>query len=58
MRAGLPGVLAEGTVAAIVAAKSGQRDEDFFRVGDDVALALGAEFGCGAQQFLQRRLRC
>ena len=58
MSAGLAGVLAEGAVAAIVAAKGGERNEDFFRVADDVALALGAEFGCGAQQFLQWRLRC
>src|SRR4029077_16846929 len=38
--AGLAGVLAEGAVAAIVAAKRGERDENFFREADDVAFAL------------------
>jgi len=55
--AGLAGIFAEGAVAAIVAAESGQGDEDLFRIGDDIALALGAELGCGAKEVAEGRLR-
>ena len=47
--AGLARVLAEGAVAAIVAAKGGKRDEDFFREGDDSSLPASANFSGGAQ---------
>ncbi len=47
--AGLARVLAEGAVAAIVAAKGGERDENFFREGDDSSLPTGANFGGSAQ---------
>src|SRR6267378_4031318 len=42
-------VLTEGAVAAIVAAKGGERDENFFREGDDSSLPTGANFGGSAQ---------
>src|ERR1700682_1504116 len=42
--AGLARILAEGAVAAIVAAKGGERDEDFFREGDDSSLPARANF--------------
>ena len=57
MRAGLTGVFAEGAVAAIVAAKSGERDENLFRESDDCSLALGAQFGCGGEEVSEGSLR-
>src|SRR6266478_2428570 len=55
--AGLAGILAEGAVATIVAAQSGERDEDFFGEGDDGSFSLGAEFGGGGEEVGQRRPR-
>src|SRR6267143_1691410 len=47
--AGLARVLSKGAVATIVAAKGGERDEDFFREGDDSSLPASADFGGSAQ---------
>ncbi len=43
MRAGLAGILAEGAVAAVIAAQRGQGNENFFGEGDDSSLPLSAE---------------
>ncbi len=40
MRAGVSGIAAESAVAAVVAAKIGQRQENFSRVGDDAGLEV------------------
>src|SRR5882762_6176008 len=55
VRAGLAGIFSKGAVAAVVAAKSSQWDEDLFRKGDDSSLPAGANFGGCAQEFRQRR---
>src|SRR5882724_1838794 len=57
MSAGLARVFAEGAVAAIVAAEGRQRDEDFFRKGDDGSLALGTQFSGGAYEVREGSLR-
>ena len=43
MCAWLPGIAAEGAVAAVIAAKIGEREKHFARIGDDA----GLEFGTG-----------
>ena len=43
MGAGLTGVFAESAVAAVVTAKSGERDENLFRESDDGSFALSTE---------------
>ena len=57
MSAGLAGVFAEGAVATVVAAESGEGDKDFFGEGDDGSFSLGAEFGGSGEEVGQRRLR-
>ena len=51
MRAGISGIAAEGAVAAVIAAKIRQRQEDFSRIGDDAGLEV---FFCGAGRGEQR----
>jgi len=56
VRAGLAGIFSESAVAAVVAAQGSQRDEHFFRKGDDSSLPASTDFGGGTQDFRQGSL--
>jgi hypothetical protein len=50
VRAGFSGIAAEGAVAAVVAAKIGQRQENLPRVGDDAGLEVFFGGASGPEQ--------
>src|SRR5260221_1476113 len=50
MCARLAGILPKRAIAAVIAAKRGQRNENFFREGNDSSLPLSAKLACSGEE--------